>query len=162
MYALVNLFIYILQNPRHPRVQSDLALLDVGAGHFARLQIAMDSEVSVDFVKEMATLARGASENPYWNYSDPKCVDSDPANLRVSHEMTGSSSDQILLGPAVHVSDMTAVSHFPSFAPYLCPLLVFRGRLHEPLSDYIAFSGLYESSFRSRAGKLVYLSADWL
>src|SRR5690348_2448211 len=107
MYALINLFIYILQNPRHPRVQSDLALMDVGAGHFARLQVATDSEISVDFVKEMAALAREASENPRWNYSDKNSVDNDPAILRLPQEMADSTSDQILLGQTVQTSDMT-------------------------------------------------------
>jgi hypothetical protein len=60
MYAFINLFIYILKHPGHPRILSDLALLDIGAGHFAGLEFATDSEISVPFVREVATLARDA------------------------------------------------------------------------------------------------------
>jgi hypothetical protein len=60
IHALVNLFIYILQHPDLPRVQKDLTLLDLGAGHFAHLEFITDSEISVPFVKEMASLASKA------------------------------------------------------------------------------------------------------
>ncbi|KAJ2905583.1 hypothetical protein MKZ38_004877 [Zalerion maritima] len=59
-YAIINLFIHILQNPSHPNVRSDVALMDIGVGHFARLEFATNSEISVPFMKEMAALTRDA------------------------------------------------------------------------------------------------------
>jgi hypothetical protein len=58
MYALFNLFIYILQSPNHPNVRSDVAIMDICAGHFARLEFATDSEISIPLVRELAALAR--------------------------------------------------------------------------------------------------------
>ncbi|EXJ63292.1 uncharacterized protein A1O5_11613 [Cladophialophora psammophila CBS 110553] len=63
IYAFINLFIHILQNPDLPTVQSDLALMDVGAGHFARLEFATEAEVPIFFAKEVAALARQAVKN---------------------------------------------------------------------------------------------------
>ncbi|EXJ70411.1 uncharacterized protein A1O5_06479 [Cladophialophora psammophila CBS 110553] len=67
MYALINLFIYILQNPQRPSIQSDLALMEVGAGYFARVKFATGSGISISFAREMATLAREATERVYGN-----------------------------------------------------------------------------------------------
>ncbi|KIW31163.1 uncharacterized protein PV07_02832 [Cladophialophora immunda] len=63
IYAFINLFIHILQNPDLPTVPTDLALLEVGAGHFARLEFATESEVPIVFAKEVAALARQAVKN---------------------------------------------------------------------------------------------------
>ncbi|KAI1616602.1 fungal-specific transcription factor domain-containing protein [Exophiala viscosa] len=62
IHALINLFLYILQDPQRPGVQSDLALMDMGAGYFARVQFLTDSEVSISFVREMASLAHEVTE----------------------------------------------------------------------------------------------------
>lgn len=63
MYALINLFIHILQNPELPTINSDLALMDIGAAHFARLEFATDSVVPIVFAKDVAALARTAVKN---------------------------------------------------------------------------------------------------
>ncbi|KIV79464.1 hypothetical protein PV11_07026 [Exophiala sideris] len=63
IHALINLFLYILQYPQRPGVQSDLALMDMGAGYFARVQYSTDSEVSISFAREMASLAHEATAN---------------------------------------------------------------------------------------------------
>lgn len=60
MYSLINLFIHILQHPDISTVQSDLALMDIGAAHFARLEFVTDSEVPIPFAKDIASLARTA------------------------------------------------------------------------------------------------------
>ncbi|KAH0846011.1 putative fungal specific transcription factor [Fonsecaea pedrosoi] len=65
MYALINLFIYILQNPNRYGIQSDLALMEVGAGYFARVKFATASEISISFAREIATLAREATERAH-------------------------------------------------------------------------------------------------
>ncbi|KAH0828549.1 putative fungal specific transcription factor [Fonsecaea pedrosoi] len=58
--AVIDLFIHILQAPESPTVQSDLSLLDIGAGHFARVEFATNSEISTSFVKQLASFARVA------------------------------------------------------------------------------------------------------
>jgi hypothetical protein len=58
MYALINLFIYILQRPNAHTVQSDLTLLDIGAAHFSRLEFATESECSFPFARDLVSLAR--------------------------------------------------------------------------------------------------------
>ncbi|KAK5199661.1 hypothetical protein LTR92_000202 [Exophiala xenobiotica] len=60
IYALINLFIHTLQNPTHSRVQSDLALMEASAGHFARLQFTTDFEISFPFTRALVELARDA------------------------------------------------------------------------------------------------------
>ena len=63
MFALINLFIHILRDLQSSRLSPDLALMDLGAGFFARLQFATDSEISIPFAKDMAALAHSAVEN---------------------------------------------------------------------------------------------------
>ena len=58
MSALINLFICVLKNTRSPSVLSDLSLLDMAAGHFARMELVTSQEVSFPFGREVASLAR--------------------------------------------------------------------------------------------------------
>ncbi len=88
MYALINLFIHILQNPDLPTVQSDLALMDIGAGHFARLEFATDSEVPITFAKEIAALARAAVK---YNKTFPLLSPSQPTTY---NELPGTNHDR--------------------------------------------------------------------
>lgn len=60
MYSLINLFIHILQSPRSHSASSDVSLLSIGAGHFARLEFSSDSEMAFPFPREVADLARVA------------------------------------------------------------------------------------------------------
>lgn len=62
IYALINLFICILRDPNHSRVDAALSLLDVGAGFFARLKIASNSTISIQFAKQLALLAHAVVE----------------------------------------------------------------------------------------------------
>lgn len=84
IYALLNLFIYILQNPDHPNVNSDVALMDIGAGHFARLEFATDSQISVPFAKEVAALARDVvSRAKVDSLKNPKeAMNTTPGNVK--------------------------------------------------------------------------------
>ncbi|KAJ9636115.1 hypothetical protein H2204_005387 [Knufia peltigerae] len=61
LYAMINLFVSILQNLACA-TPSDLALMDVGAGHFARLSFATESDFNVPLVKNLALLANNALE----------------------------------------------------------------------------------------------------
>ncbi|KAH7110699.1 hypothetical protein EDB81DRAFT_926799 [Dactylonectria macrodidyma] len=63
LYALINMFVYILEDTQRSTVQSDLALFDIGASHFLRLEFNTESEVSFHFAKELASLARRAIDS---------------------------------------------------------------------------------------------------
>ncbi|CAI7580127.1 unnamed protein product [Penicillium pancosmium] len=60
MLAVINLFIFILKTPTLETVGSDLALLDLAAGHFAKVHFLTSSEVSFIFAREVADLANKA------------------------------------------------------------------------------------------------------
>lgn len=57
MLAVINLFIYILKLPTLETVPSDLMLLDLTAGHFARVHFLTSSQVSFTFAREIVGLA---------------------------------------------------------------------------------------------------------
>lgn len=60
MNAFINLFIHILKFSNLPKTQSDVTLLNICAGHFARLEFATDSQMTSAFVTDVASLARKA------------------------------------------------------------------------------------------------------
>lgn len=57
MLAVINLFVYILKNPEVATVQSDIAHLDLAAGHFAKVRFLTSSQVSFEFPREIIGLA---------------------------------------------------------------------------------------------------------
>jgi hypothetical protein len=63
IYAMVNLFILILTNPSLDSVKSDLTLLEVGAGYFARLDFETEGYCSISFPRELVQVARNAADN---------------------------------------------------------------------------------------------------
>jgi hypothetical protein len=63
MFALINIFIVVLETPTAPSNQSDLALLDMAAGHFAQMQVLTSSLLSFPFAREIASLARRTVSN---------------------------------------------------------------------------------------------------
>lgn len=77
IYALINLFIYILQHSDTPGIQSDLALMEVGVGFFAKVKFTTDSEVSISFVREMAALAQQATETAFRHRTGSTSMDYD-------------------------------------------------------------------------------------
>lgn len=56
--GLINLFVHVLKHPTSPTALSDISLLEVGAGHFARLEFASSGELSFSFGREISSLAR--------------------------------------------------------------------------------------------------------
>ena len=60
MLAVINLFIFVLKYPTLQSVQSDLALLDMAAGHFGHIHLLTSSSVSFSFPREVAALAAQA------------------------------------------------------------------------------------------------------
>ncbi|RSL87757.1 hypothetical protein CEP52_015423 [Fusarium oligoseptatum] len=63
LYALINMFVHILEDTQRSTVQSNLSLLDIGVSHFLRVEFNSESEVSQQFPKEVAQLARQAVES---------------------------------------------------------------------------------------------------
>lgn len=61
--AFMNLFIYVIDNPRLPTVQSDLALLDVAAGYFGQMEFVTGSKFSFPFARDIAALARNVADD---------------------------------------------------------------------------------------------------
>lgn len=59
-------------------MHSDLSLLEIGAGHFARLEFATHSEISLSFVKDMAAFARTAVKHA----TNSVAVDGAATNIR--------------------------------------------------------------------------------
>lgn len=60
MLAVINIFIYILKFPALNTVLSDLPLLDLAAGHFAKVHFLTSSQVSFTFARDIASLANKA------------------------------------------------------------------------------------------------------
>lgn len=58
MVGLINMFVSILSNPLSKVAQSDVALLDIAAGHFAHLEFITQSELAFPFAREVAATAR--------------------------------------------------------------------------------------------------------
>lgn len=70
--GLINLFVHVLKNPFLPTVQSDIALMDMVAGHFARLEFASSGQLAFSFGREISTLARLAVKNAQQKKTSPK------------------------------------------------------------------------------------------
>ena len=62
LYASIELFIHLLRDPTAPNAQADLTLLEIGSGHFARLEFTSDSYMSIPFVRDITQIARNAVE----------------------------------------------------------------------------------------------------
>ena len=58
MVGLINLFVSILKSPASAISQSDVALMDIAAGHFAHMEFITSSELAFPFSREVANLAR--------------------------------------------------------------------------------------------------------
>lgn len=57
IYAVINLFIYIVKSPSLPSATSDLGLLDVCAGHFGFIEFLTSSRVSISLPRDGANAA---------------------------------------------------------------------------------------------------------
>ncbi|UKZ79983.1 hypothetical protein TrVFT333_007747 [Trichoderma virens FT-333] len=62
MLAIINLFIYILEYPTTKTAQSDIALLDIGVGHFGQIYHLTSGRMSFQFSRQVAVLACKAVE----------------------------------------------------------------------------------------------------
>lgn len=98
MNAFINLFIHVLKFSHLPKIQSDVALLNVCAGHFARLEFATDSQVSSAFVTDVAALARKAINSWQLNYTNHRAGACLPPGEPVVRSSEGGQSEQIESG----------------------------------------------------------------
>jgi hypothetical protein len=55
--GLINLFVHILKYPGLPSATSDVALMDIGAGHFGRVEYLTSSQLAFPFIREITSLA---------------------------------------------------------------------------------------------------------
>lgn len=62
MLAIISLFVYILKYPTLSTTQSDIALLDIGAGHFGQIHHLTSGHVSFQFPREVSVLANKAAK----------------------------------------------------------------------------------------------------
>lgn len=58
MVGLINLFVSILIKPTSTAAQSDVALLDIAAGHFGNMEFMTSNELAFPFTREVAAMAR--------------------------------------------------------------------------------------------------------
>ncbi|CRG86432.1 hypothetical protein PISL3812_03438 [Talaromyces islandicus] len=58
LLGAIHLFVHILRAPTSPSALSDIALIDVAAGNFARLEYATSGRLVITFVRELAVFAR--------------------------------------------------------------------------------------------------------
>lgn len=90
MLAVINLFIYILKIPTLETVGSDLALLDLAAGHFAKVHFLTSSQVSFTFAREIVGLAnkavRMATMVAPSSTTRPSTFSPDPFSINMSAE----------------------------------------------------------------------------
>ena len=61
-YVLTNLFVCVLQKPTHDCVTLALSLMDLGAAFFTRLHVATESQVPMEFAKELTAIARETAQ----------------------------------------------------------------------------------------------------
>lgn len=54
---------HVLNDPANESTKSDIALIDIAAGYFARLELATEAQHSVPFVREVARLAHMSVDN---------------------------------------------------------------------------------------------------
>lgn len=82
MMAVEVLFVHILQNPFALTAQFDVALLDMAAGHFAKLDLATSMQLDVQFVRDLACISRRKIEDVTQNsWVDINLADFDPTTL---------------------------------------------------------------------------------
>lgn len=73
-----------MQYPMKPTAQSDVALLDMAAGHFAKLELATSMQVDVQFVRDIADITHHKINEA------KKCIWADP-NLSIPTLMQDSA-----------------------------------------------------------------------
>lgn len=68
--AATSLFLNTIRSPNDPSAQSDVTLLDITAGMFARLEYASGGHMSISFLRELADHARSLVAKPRDQHPD--------------------------------------------------------------------------------------------
>ncbi|KIW99292.1 uncharacterized protein Z519_00955 [Cladophialophora bantiana CBS 173.52] len=76
IYAVINLFIYVLKYPTLSTATADLGLLDVCAGHFGYIEFLTSSQVSISLPREAANVASKLVKAAKAKESEPTSVPS--------------------------------------------------------------------------------------
>lgn len=67
MAAAVNLFALVVGNPGAQTSMSDVALLDVAAGHLGHLDYVCASDISSPVARELANIAADRRQSSKWD-----------------------------------------------------------------------------------------------
>jgi hypothetical protein len=125
MYAHINMFVQILKNPNATSAASDLALLDVCAGHFGHIDFVTSSEISFPFAKESASLAYKvvrayAETNQPDNSGNVVSGSKFSSGLLASDDCGDSRLLQIGFEQPLYFDSLTDVSHFSLLMRFMC------------------------------------------
>ena len=85
MVALINLFVCVLKNMRQTTADSDLSLLDMAAGHFARMELITAYQLSFPFGREVASLARQSLPS---SHDEPLARDTGTLAYLMEHDLS--------------------------------------------------------------------------
>jgi hypothetical protein len=64
LYACIEVFVRLIDDPTASTWSSDFALLELGVAHFARIELYSDGKCSIPFARELAQLANDLHNNP--------------------------------------------------------------------------------------------------
>lgn len=56
--SFIVLFLHVLQAPLAKSAHSDVVLMDMAAGHFAKLEIATSMQLDAQFIRDLVNIAR--------------------------------------------------------------------------------------------------------
>ncbi|OCL02150.1 hypothetical protein AOQ84DRAFT_349537 [Glonium stellatum] len=101
LLGLINLFVYVLKFPGLASTTSDLALMDVVAGHFGFLEFASNSKISFPFTAEITSLAR--------------------ATVKKAREKAGGGPEQLGLSPPIYPIPEPSVGSLYPLGEVSCP-----------------------------------------
>lgn len=112
MVGLINLFVSILIKPTSAAAQSDVALLDIAAGHFGNMEFMTSNELAFPFTREVAAMARAtvkaAKERPISENTAPERIIAD--FMRPNSESWNDVSSTSLPFYQIHILTMISNS----------------------------------------------------
>ena len=113
MLAIINLFVYILKYPTLRTAQSDMALLDIGAGHFGQVHHLTSGHVSFQFPREVSAFANKAIKRATGKLTDET---REMASMNSCGEVSSDLND-IAVSSAVLWLFLSAADTFLAVAP---------------------------------------------
>lgn len=103
--ALLILFDLIIDNPTHPETAANLALLDVGSGHFSGLEYASQGTLPGSIASEFTQIARAyvREKNGVGVNGFSRPPESPPVGLSSSTQMPAATEASLLFSPLSHL-----------------------------------------------------------